>query len=217
MIDKKYLTESARITNAYLCMANTINENELQTVKRVVEKPEVSSVRKNNTVKQNDKKVLTNTVKKPLPIAKKPSSNIQKRPVVKKEEPKEIEYPENGDIEYTGEEEDYLMGKTNVRPKTLAPNARELFKKDMPKGTNESYDDGNYKFYVIIPCENCYKIESGWEFKEDAIDRGNELKNDFAESKDKIKIVGKNILSSKYNIDVVDDSCWVSGDISNCM
>ena len=42
---------------------------------------------------------------------------------------KEIEYPENGDVEYTGEEEDYLTGKTNVRPKTLAPDAREKYRK----------------------------------------------------------------------------------------
>ena len=44
-------------------------------------------------------------------------------------EMEEREYPDSGDIEYTGEEEDYLMGKTDVRPSTLPPNAREEYRK----------------------------------------------------------------------------------------
>lgn len=126
---------------------------------------------------------------------------------IKTTQQEEIEYPENGDVEYTGEEEDYLTGKTDVRPKTLAPNARDEYRKSV----GESYDNTEYKYYVVIKNNGKPVIESGYEFVEDAKDRAKEIRSELGRQ---AKVYTKNGLKTKFSIDSSDDGVWVRGDIS---
>ena len=151
----KYLVESARITDAYLSMYKTVNEDafsdkaeELEQFNNWASKQPVTKI---TTVKQPMDKIASTAAKTVAAVPSKTLGNAtkgvagtftkkaeelkdfnnwaSKQPVAKIKTTEEIEYPEDGDIEYTGEEEDYLTGKTNVRPKTLAPDAREKYRK----------------------------------------------------------------------------------------
>ena len=151
----KYLVESARITDAYLSMYKPVNEDafsdkakELEQFNNWTSKQPVAKI---TTVKQPTGKIASSAVKTVATVPSKAIGNAakgitgtfikkaeelkdfnnwaSKQPVDKIKTTEEIEYPEDGDVEYTGEEEDYLTGKTDVRPKTLAPDAREKYRK----------------------------------------------------------------------------------------
>lgn len=70
----------------------------------------------------------------------------------------------------------------------------------------ESFDQPEYKRYVVIND----KIESGWDYPEDAKDRKNELEEDGIPS----KILSRQFLK-RNGIDPSDDGNWITGDISN--
>lgn len=70
-------------------------------------------------------------------------------------------------------------------------------------------DEESYKTYIVVKCKDgTEKIESGWEFSEDARDRKNELKEDGIQSKS----VSRRYLKS-IGLDPTDDSSWFKGNV----
>ena len=166
--NKKFLVESARITDAYIDMYRRVDEdtNDVKNASNKIKEKKthlisgwdengrpvtVDAVDKDNwknfPAYMLDKDIDYTQFPQSKPVTTNPSTSVKcvlpnkvdelkkidnlasKQPAVKIKTTEEVEYPENGDIEYTGDEEDYLMGKTNVRPKTLAPDAREKYRK----------------------------------------------------------------------------------------
>lgn len=70
----------------------------------------------------------------------------------------------------------------------------------------ESFDQPEYKRYVVING----KIESGWDYTEDAKDRKNELEEDGIPS----KILSRQFLI-RNGIDPSDDGNWITGNVRN--
>lgn len=74
---------------------------------------------------------------------------------------------------------------------------------------SKGIDEESYKTYIVVKCKDgTEKIESGWEFSEDAKDRKNELKEDGIQSKS----VSRRYLKS-VSLDPTDNSSWFKGDI----
>jgi hypothetical protein len=76
--------------------------------------------------------------------------------------------------------------------------------------TSFPLNDNEYMFYVLIMDEkdSNWKIESGWEFKEDSLDRAKELLEDGLFTKETLKVVTKRTLK-KYSLNPDNDDCWV--------
>ena len=72
----------------------------------------------------------------------------------------------------------------------------------------ESYNQPDYQFYVVVKTKSGIEIESGWEYKEDAMDQIENLPIEY----DASKVLTAMTLANK-GIDVNDDSNWISGDI----
>jgi hypothetical protein len=76
--------------------------------------------------------------------------------------------------------------------------------------TSFQLNNNEYMFYVLIMDEkdSNWKIESGWEFKEDSLDRAKELIEDGLFTKETLKVVTKRTLN-KYSLNPDNDDCWV--------
>lgn len=75
---------------------------------------------------------------------------------------------------------------------------------------SKGIDEESYKAYIVVKCKDgTEKIESGWEFSEDAKDRKNELKEDGISSRS----VSRRYLKS-VGLDPSNDSNWFKGNVN---
>lgn len=76
--------------------------------------------------------------------------------------------------------------------------------------TSFSLNNDEYMYYVLIvdKTDSKWKIESGWEFKEDSLDRAKELIEDGLFTKETLKVVTKRTLK-KYSLNPDNDDCWI--------
>lgn len=91
-------------------------------------------------------------------------------------------------------------------------NTQDAYRKMMiGESVDESkgIDEESYKAYIVVKCKDgTEKIESGWDFSEDAKDRKNELKEEGIQSKS----VSRRYLKS-VGLDPTDDSNWLKGNV----
>ena len=91
-------------------------------------------------------------------------------------------------------------------------NTQDAYRKMMiGESVNESkgIDEESYKAYIVVKCKDgTEKIESGWEFYEDAKDRKKELKEDGIQSRS----VSRRYLKS-VGLNPSEDSNWFKGNV----
>lgn len=124
----KYLVENARITDAYLSMYHHLNESKNNSDEKAV----ITALNKNGTsTSKSDRDDLVRWSKEKEKMRQKEMSYAAEQERRLKNarinrNATTTQYPQNGDVEYTGDEEDYLAGKPVPKPSTLGNNVKPV-------------------------------------------------------------------------------------------